>query len=1279
MIRTAIHLHLHYQDVAIELIERVAALTRPPPLFVTYSAPLSGEVDRALGAFDAPTVIRVPNIGWDIGPLLHILPALRDAGVTAVAHLHTKKGNSGYAAEWRALGLDGTVGDDAVVAAIGAAFHDPAIRLAGSARLWTSAAAHMFGNGEALAALAPTVAAPGYPPADWGFFAGSFFWSRVDLLERLVPLATFEAGDARDGTAAHALERLIGLAGTANGGRVALVAGRALRVVGATDAPPITTIVETLADSARDRNFGPPDAALSSLIARHNPLVDYIRRGRDADALDPNPHFSTSFYRRVSPDVVASGCHPLQHYIAHGAREGRMTGPLFDGAFYRARFDDVTGDPLVHFLTVGADERRVAIPVSQPHYDAPDGGLARFYPTFDLAAERRFLDRIAARPAADDVMVSVIMPAWNRAATIGAAIRSVLAQTHRNFELIIVDDGSTDDTRGIVEPFLADPRVRLIEGAHRGVSAARNLGLAQAKGRFVAYLDSDNRWTAWFLDVMVRYLVTERLDAGYSAIALRDDLTHLTGYRGAPFFWEACLAQNYVDLNAFVHTRDVLDQVGTFDETLRRMVDWDLILRIGRDRRVGYAPFVGCDYSDGKATSGRITVDEPLAFRKVVEAKNRHRLSTDDPALAAHLQLSFAIKVAAPYDERANWGDWHFAESLAEAIRRLGHVAEIDGRNDWFRRPVAQEDVAITLRGLVPAVKRPGQLSILWSISHPDQTPFAELDAADLVYAASASHAASLRHQVTTPVATLLQATDPTRFHPVATADGDAPDLLFVGNSRGVEREIVTWAIAAGRPPVIYGNGWDGRVDPALVVAPSIDNRALGPLYATAGVVLNDHWPSMRAFGYLSNRLFDIVAAGGRAVSDAVPSMTAVFGEAVAQVDGPAALGTAVERQLATPRDTALAGRIADAHGFDARAARIVRDSLALLGVGMLTRDAPAGLRVHLIAHHGPHGVQSSAHVRLIAPLTDESVSGRVALTVAPADAPVPPCDVCIVQRTALPSLAAAEALIADLAARGVPLVTDVDDGFRLIGDDHPEAAVYRPLSAALDRLVAASAESWFSTAPLADAYAGLTRVPVVQANALDPRLWRDWRRTRDPGPGDGTARLLYMGTATHGADFAMIRPALDALWALRQDFSVTLVGVAADVAPAPWLARLSPPAEAIAYPRFARWLRDQGPFDIGLAPLTDTPFNRAKSDVKLLDYAAIGMAALASDVPAYRADAGAGAVLTDDWTVALAAMIDDAEGTRARAAAATAHLWSARTVSGVAPAMVARLEALVR
>lgn len=185
--------------------------------------------------------------------------------------------------------------------------------------------------------------------------------------------------------------------------------------------------------------------------------------------------------------------------------------------------------------------------------------------------------------------VSVIVPTYNRWPRLAAAVRSVLAQSYRDFELIVVDDGSTDDSAVELAQFAS--ALRYFHQERRGVSAARNLGVAQSRGRLIAFLDSDDLWQPDKLAVQVRFMET----APQVKICQTEEIWLRNGVRVNPKLkhrkpsgdiFIASLQLCLVSPSAVVLTRELFDQVGGFDESLPVCEDYDLWLRIARDHAV---------------------------------------------------------------------------------------------------------------------------------------------------------------------------------------------------------------------------------------------------------------------------------------------------------------------------------------------------------------------------------------------------------------------------------------------------------------------------------------------------------------------------------------------------------------------------------------------------------------------------------------------------------------------------------------------------------------------
>ncbi len=267
--------------------------------------------------------------------------------------------------------------------------------------------------------------------------------------------------------------------------------------------------------------------------------------------------------------------------------------------------------------------------------------------------------------------------------------------------------------------------------------------------------------------------------------------------------------------------------------------------------------------------------------------------------------------------------------------------------------------------------------------------------------------------------------------------------------------------------------------------------------------------------------------------------------------------------------------------------------------------------------------------------------------------------------RTSLPTASEVNALGAMARWCGARLVYDIDDNL-LDMDDHGEGHAYRTMHSAVIRSLQLADEVWCSTAKLAERVALIATGTVsVLANALDPEVWRLSEANRQPGRVDKDAfRILYMGTRTHEEDFRFLRAVMQRLDDREPGrFKLVLVGICPDSPDhAPWMEVRSPPQQiGPSYPAFVRWLQLQQPCDLGVAPLMAGRFNDCKSSIKILDYAALGLATLASDVPAYSgvSNQGKSCVVApndvDSWCAAVLALAREESRLRAIAAAAAA------------------------
>lgn len=228
--------------------------------------------------------------------------------------------------------------------------------------------------------------------------------------------------------------------------------------------------------------------------------------------------------------------------------------------------------------------------------------------------------------------------------------------------------------------------------------------------------------------------------------------------------------------------------------------------------------------------------------------------------------------------------------------------------------------------------------------------------------------------------------------------------------------------------------------------------------------------------------------------------------------------------------------------------------------------------------------------------------------------------NIVITQRTAINTLPNATKLLTYCDRVGARLVFDLDDDLLSLPSQHPEVEYYNALKHVILRLIAEADEMWVSTAALAARYAAVASRIHIVPNQLDDRLWNI------PSPSvlvsNGPIRFLYMGTSSHRPDFEqLVHPAFTQL---RSEFGnkveLDLIGIFDEPERSDeWRILRRPPHTGKSYPSFATWLQSLPPYHIGLAPLLDCTFNNCKSDVKWLEYSALGLATIAVNLPAYN------------------------------------------------------------
>lgn len=275
-------------------------------------------------------------------------------------------------------------------------------------------------------------------------------------------------------------------------------------------------------------------------------------------------------------------------------------------------------------------------------------------------------------------LVSVIIPTYNRESVLLRAIDSVLAQSYQYYELIVVDDGSTDETEQLLKPLVSSEKIKYFKHQNRGVSAARNFGVKQAKGELISFLDSDDEWLPHKLQQQINYFIQN----SEAQIVYGEELWIRNGKRvnqkvihkkSGGMIFQACVQQCLIAPSSVMLSKNLFDDMGGFDESFVVCEDYDLWLKISSIMEIGFIadPLIIKHGGHLDQLSTKYVAMDFWRLKSLLGILGTRKLNFEDQLIVVDSMKRRGAILMQGYQKHGNIADYHVVEQMLQGLGKL--------------------------------------------------------------------------------------------------------------------------------------------------------------------------------------------------------------------------------------------------------------------------------------------------------------------------------------------------------------------------------------------------------------------------------------------------------------------------------------------------------------------------------------------------------------------------------------------------------------------------------